>query len=62
MSDDRFEADYLIETAFAPERAAAVMAGEQASGTFIAVPGETPELTARAGARVERAVADLFGA
>ena len=29
------------------------MAGEQSSGTFVAVPGETPELKARAAARIE---------
>lgn len=34
------------------EKAAQVVAGEQSSGTFIAVPGETPELRARHGARV----------
>lgn len=50
----RIEADYLIETAFPPEQAAEAMAGEQSSGTFVAVPGETPELKARAAARVER--------
>ncbi len=50
----RIEADYLIETAADPRRAAEAMAGEQSSGTFIPVPGETPELTARAAARVER--------
>lgn len=50
----RIEADYLIETAEDPRRAAEAMAGEQSSGTFISVPGETPELTARAAARVER--------
>ena len=50
---DRFTADYLIETAIDLERAAASMAGEQSSGTFIAVPGETPELIARFAARVE---------
>lgn len=49
---DRFEADYLIETPIDPARAAAVMAGEQSAGTFIKVPGETPELQARAGAQV----------
>jgi len=48
----RFEADYLIETAFDLQEAAEAMAGEQSSGTFIAVPGETPELKARAAARV----------
>lgn len=54
MSRERIEADYLIETAFPPEAAAESMAGEQSSGTFIAIPGETPELKARAAARVER--------
>ena len=48
---DRIEADYLVETAFDPWHAAEVMAGEQSSGTFVAVPGETPELKARAAAR-----------
>ena len=51
---DRFEADYLIETAYPTEDAASAMAGEQSSGTFVPVPGETPELKARAAARVER--------
>jgi ribulose-bisphosphate carboxylase large chain len=51
---DRFYADYLIETAGDPARAAEVMAGEQSSGTFVAVPGETPELKARFAARVEQ--------
>ena len=50
---ERIEADYLIETAFPPADVAASMAGEQSSGTFVAVPGETPELLARAAARVE---------
>jgi len=54
MSPDRFEADYLIETALDPRAAAEAMAGEQSSGTFIAIPGETPELKARAAATVER--------
>jgi ribulose-bisphosphate carboxylase large chain len=54
MSTERIEADYLIETAVAPHAAAEVMAGEQSSGTFVPVPGETPELKARAAARVER--------
>lgn len=49
----RIEADYLLETAFDPRQAAEAMAGEQSSGTFVAVPGETPELKARAAARVE---------
>jgi ribulose-bisphosphate carboxylase large chain len=54
----RFEADYILETSVAPEKAAATIAGEQSSGTFMAVPGETEELKARSAARVER-IADL---
>jgi ribulose-bisphosphate carboxylase large chain len=49
----RIEADYLIETAVDPRGTAEIMAGEQSSGTFVAVPGETPELKQRAAARVE---------
>lgn len=49
----RLEADYLIETTIDPARAAAIMAGEQSSGTFVALPHETPELLERAAARVE---------
>jgi len=49
----RFEADYLIETPVSPEIAVAVMAGEQSSGTFVSVPGDTPELQERSAARVE---------
>jgi len=55
---DRIEADYLLETSLPPEKAAAILAGEQSSGTFMAVPGETEELKARSAARVER-VEDL---
>ena len=54
MSVERIEADYLIETAYDPREALEVMAGEQSSGTFVPVPGETPELKARSAARVER--------
>ncbi len=49
----RIEADYLIETAFDPMHASEIMAGEQSCGTFVAIPGETPELKARAGASVD---------
>src|SRR4051794_22400153 len=49
----RIEAEYLIETPLDPRFAAEAMAGEQSSGTFVAVPGETAELKARAAARVE---------
>lgn len=50
---ERITATYLIETPLAPEAAAEVLAGEQSSGTFIAVPGETEELKQRFAARVE---------
>ncbi|MBL8379501.1 MAG: ribulose-bisphosphate carboxylase large subunit family protein [Burkholderiales bacterium] len=50
---ERVRARYWIETAYATADAAAVMAGEQSSGTFVALPGETPELLERAAARVE---------
>lgn len=51
---ERIFAVYLIETAHPLEKAAAAMAGEQSSGTFVSVPGETPALQARHGAIVER--------
>jgi len=50
---ERITATYYIETPYAPEQAATVLAGEQSSGTFIAVPGETEELKQRFAARVE---------
>lgn len=50
---ERITATYYIETPFAPEKAAEVLAGEQSSGTFVAVPGETAELKARFAARIE---------
>lgn len=53
-ADGRIRARYWLETPDDPQRAAEVIAGEQSSGTFTAVPGETPELKARYGARVER--------
>jgi len=51
---ERIHATYWLETGDDPARAAEVIAGEQSSGTFIALPAETPELKARSGARVER--------
>ena len=51
---DRLYATYFIETPLAVEKAAAVLAGEQSSGTFVAVPGETEELKQRFAARVEK--------
>ena len=50
---ERVFATYLIETPLAVEAAADVLAGEQSSGTFVAVPGETEELKERFAARVE---------
>ncbi len=50
----RIEADYLIETPIEPAKAAEAMAGEQSSGTFVSIPGETEELKARSAAQVER--------
>ena len=50
----RIQARYWIETAFPLEDAAEIMAGEQSTGTFIRVPGETSELRARFAAKVEQ--------
>jgi ribulose-bisphosphate carboxylase large chain len=52
-SDERVYARYRIQTAFPLEQAAEIMAGEQSTGTFIRVPGETAELRAGHAARVE---------
>ena len=51
---ERIHATYWLETGDDPRRAAEVIAGEQSSGTFVALATETPELKARSGARVER--------
>jgi ribulose-bisphosphate carboxylase large chain len=56
MNDVRVSADYWIETAFPLEQAAETMAGEQSTGTFTRVPGETDELRAAHAARVEEVV------
>src|SRR5438132_3823932 len=53
---DRIEARYWIETAFPLEDAAQTMAGEQSTGTFIRVPGETDELRERFAARVDEII------
>lgn len=49
----RIEAVYHLETADDPEQTAALIAGEQSSGTFVAIPGEDEALKARAAARYE---------
>jgi ribulose-bisphosphate carboxylase large chain len=54
MASERIIATYRIETAHPLERAAEVMAGEQSTGTFVRVPGETDALRERFAARVER--------
>ncbi len=56
MSEDvtRIEARYWIETAYPLADAAAIMAGEQSTGTFVRVPGETDELRENHAARVEK--------
>ena len=51
---ERVTATYLIETPLAVAKAAATLAGEQSSGTFVAVPGETAELKQRFAAQVEK--------
>lgn len=51
---ERIYASYWLETGDDPARAAEIIAGEQSSGTFVALATETPELKERSGARVER--------
>src|SRR6187455_3428421 len=53
MAGERIIAEYLIETPLALADAAASMAGEQSTGTFTRVPGETEDLRARFAAHVE---------
>ncbi|SIT40897.1 Uncharacterized ribulose bisphosphate carboxylase-like protein [Paraburkholderia piptadeniae] len=52
--DDSIEADYLIETPLDLAKVADTMAGEQSSGTFVRVAGESDELRARSRASVLR--------
>lgn len=47
------KATYIIETAHSLEKAVATLAGEQSSGTFVKLPGETAELTERFGAKID---------
>ncbi|MBS0434445.1 MAG: ribulose-bisphosphate carboxylase large subunit family protein [Proteobacteria bacterium] len=51
---DTLQARYLIETPLDPAQVAEVLAGEQSSGTFVRVAGESDELRARSRAIVER--------
>jgi ribulose-bisphosphate carboxylase large chain len=50
---ERIYARYWIETAFPLAQAAATMAGEQSTGTFLRVPGESDELREKYAANVE---------
>jgi len=52
MSHSIILARYRIETCLPVEQVAEIIAGEQSSGTFLPVPGETDELKARARAKV----------
>lgn len=55
-TEPRVAATYVIETAFPLAQAAETMAGEQSTGTFVRVPGETDELREAHAARVEELV------
>ena len=50
---ERIRARYWLETADDPHRTAEIIAGEQSSGTFLALANETAELKERSGARIE---------
>jgi len=52
-NNNRIGATYFIETAYPLAQAAATMAGEQSTGTFLRVPGETDELRERFAATVD---------
>ncbi|WP_418320845.1 ribulose-bisphosphate carboxylase large subunit family protein [Piscinibacter sakaiensis] len=51
---EEFRARYFVESPDPLQKAAEIIAGEQSSGTFLDVPGETAELKRRARARVTR--------
>jgi ribulose-bisphosphate carboxylase large chain len=53
MRDQRVvRCTYYLESEMEPARAAAILAGEQSSGTFVSVPGESAELHERHGAQI----------
>ena len=52
MSHSVVRMTYRIETAGDVAALAEKIASDQSTGTFVATPGETPELKARVGARV----------
>jgi ribulose-bisphosphate carboxylase large chain len=49
-----FRARYLVESSVPSQQVAEVIAGEQSSGTFLSLPGETEQLKERSRARVVR--------
>ncbi|MFK7859278.1 MAG: ribulose-bisphosphate carboxylase large subunit family protein [Granulosicoccus sp.] len=53
---NRIQATYDIETPIGLTHAAAVLAGEQSTGTFVRLAAETDELRERSAARVERMI------
>ncbi|MDG1118637.1 MAG: ribulose-bisphosphate carboxylase large subunit family protein [Flavimaricola sp.] len=53
MTTERFTATYDMESPVGLDRAAAVAAGEQSTGTFVRLAAETDDLRARSGARIE---------
>jgi ribulose-bisphosphate carboxylase large chain len=53
MTVQRIRAEYLLRTAGDPQGVAAIIAGEQSSGTFVKLPGESAALRERSAARVE---------
>lgn len=53
MAADTLQAQYLIETPLDPRAVAEVLAGEQSSGTFVRVAGESDALRARSRATVD---------
>ena len=62
MSEQRIRARYRIVSPLPAAQAAEIIAGEQSTGTFTRVPGETEELRERHGARVESLVETGDGA
>lgn len=50
---NRLTADYWVETSMDLEKALQTMAGEQSTGTFVKIPGESTELMAKYAARIE---------
>jgi ribulose-bisphosphate carboxylase large chain len=52
VNQERVVATYLVETPYSLDRAAEVIAGEQSTGTFTTVPGETDLLKKKHGATI----------